>query len=203
MAPTVIQYSNRESLAADRFRGEGVELGVAKGRFSQVILQNCHCRRLGSIDRWADHHDAAEYVEAARMLASAGLGRCILLRMTFEEALPFYPDDSLDFVYVDGYAHAGQEGGKTIEQWWKKVKPGGTFAGHDYHPKWVATMNAVDAFVERHGLVLNLTLSADEPGAGQYPSWWVEKPATAQNSNGGDFSAETICGLLTCRACFP
>jgi len=166
---------NREALSTVRFRGEGVELGVAKGLFSEIILRNRRVRRLWGVDRWADHHDAAEYVEASQRLAEAGRGRSLLLRMRFEEALPHFADESLDFVYIDGYAHTGQEGGKTLEQWWPKVKPGGVLAGHDYHPRWLATMNAVDAFVERHGLALQLTLPSDEPGADANPSWWVKK----------------------------
>ncbi len=166
---------NRESLAATLFHGEGVELGVAKGKYSEIILRNDRVRRLWGVDRWSDHHDATEYVEASQRLASTSSGRSILLRMTFEEALSHFPDESLDFVYIDGYAHTGQEGGKTIEQWWQKVRPDGILAGHDYHPKWIATMNAVDQFVERHGLDLQLTLFADEPNADPYPSWWVEK----------------------------
>ncbi len=175
MPPTLPLYPNREALAAALFHGEGVELGVAEGRFSELILRNGRVLRLWGVDRWSDHHDSSEYIAATQRLAAAGQGRSLLLRMTFEEALSHFADDSLDFVYFDGYAHTGQEGGKTIEQWWRKVKPGGTLAGHDYHPKWIATMNAVDRFVEHHGLALQLTLSADEPGADPYPSWWVEK----------------------------
>lgn len=169
------RHPNRESLAADCFHGEGVELGVAKGRFSEIILRNPRCRRLWGIDRWSDDHDAAEYLEASKRLAAVGRGRSTLLRMTFEEALPHFSDESLDFVYIDGYAHTGQEAGRTLLQWWPKVKPGGILSGHDYHPKWIATMNAVDRFVEQHGLALQLTLPADEPGADPFPSWWVKK----------------------------
>lgn len=168
-------HPNREALATALFHGEGVELGVAGGRFSELILRNDRVRRLWGVDRWSDHHDAAEYVKAIQRLAAAGQGRSLLLRMSFEEALLHFADESLDFVYIDGYAHTGQEGGRTIEQWWRKLKPGGILAGHDYHPVWIPTMNAVDRFVERHGLALHLTLPADEPGADPYPSWWVEK----------------------------
>lgn len=27
-----------------------------------------------------------------------------------------------DFVYIDGYAHTGEENGKTIIDWWRKVR---------------------------------------------------------------------------------
>lgn len=175
MCASARKYPNRHELAKERFHGEGAELGVAGGGFSERILRNERCRRLWGIDRWTDHHDLVEYLAATVRLAEVGKGRCLLLRMSFDEASPLFADESLDFVYVDGYAHTGQEGGRTIEQWWLKVKPGGVLAGHDYDPRWAATMNSVNTFVERHRLSLNLTQPAGEPGADRFPSWWIEK----------------------------
>lgn len=160
---------NRNELAARFFTGTGVELGVAKGAFSRVIAH--YASRLWAIDRWSDHHGLAEYKGTADRL----FGKCIPLRMTFDEAAPLFDDESLDFVYVDGYAHTGQDGGKTMDQWMPKLKPGGIMAGHDYHPKWPKTQAAVDEFVHRNRLKLHTTTTADEEGADQYPSWWVRK----------------------------
>lgn len=106
--------------------------------------------------------------------------------MSFEEALSHFANESLDFIYIDSYAHTGQEDGTTIEQWWWKLKPGGILAGHDYHPVWAATMNAVNRFVERHALTLHQTLPADESGADPYPSWWVEKTESESRNIGAE-----------------
>lgn len=170
----MIAMPNRKSLAR-KFHGKGVELGVAAGEFSRMILHANESCLLWSIDRWSDHHNAREYADAAKMLIGYSQGRCIPLRMTFEEAAPLFNDESLDFIYIDGYAHTGQLGGATLEQWWPKLKPGGIFSGHDYHPDWQPTVNAVNAFVERRQLELNVTDSEGEE-ADKYPSWWVEKP---------------------------
>jgi hypothetical protein len=157
---------------AMRFYGQGVELGVAAGAFSREILRNTSVSRLFSIDRWADHHDAREYKSAVESLVAYGQGRGMPLRMTFNEALLLFEDGSLDFIYVDGYAHTGQEGGKTLSDWWSKLKVGGIFAGHDYDPaKWPKTVAAVDRFAYEHDLIIRLTGGAD-----QYPSWWGIKP---------------------------
>jgi len=75
----------------------------------------------------------------------------------------------LDFVYVDGYAHTGQEGGRTLDQWWAKVRPGGIMAGHDYHEQWPLTVQAVNQFAARIGLAVHLT-HEDE-----FPSWYFFK----------------------------
>ncbi len=95
--------------------------------------------------------------------------------MTFEEALPLFANETLDFIYIDGYAHAGQENGKTLEQWWPKLKQGGIFSGHDYHPKWPKTQNVVDSFAAKHSLNLFLTSDANEAKADEFPSWWMFK----------------------------
>ena len=54
----VALYPNREALATALFHGEGVELGVAKGAFSELILRTSRVRRLWGVDRWTDHHDS-------------------------------------------------------------------------------------------------------------------------------------------------
>lgn len=134
---------NRNELA-HLFTGEGIELGVAAGNFSLTILKESPCKKLWSIDRWNDHHDVAEYAKASQRLIQRGRNRCIPLRMTFSEALPLFPDESMDFIYIDGNAAKGQENGRTLEDWWPKLKPGGIFSGHDYHPRWAATMSVVN-----------------------------------------------------------
>jgi predicted O-methyltransferase YrrM len=162
-------HDTREKLAKS-FKGEGVELGVAAGYYSSSIIRNPAVTRLWSIDRWTDHHDLQEYKKAAELLAKWGQGRCVPLRMTFSEAVPFFADDSLQFIYIDGYAHTGQDNGQTLADWWSKLQSGGIFAGHDYHPQFPLTIDAVDAFAQKHGLQVNFTNET------RYPSWWVEKP---------------------------
>jgi len=165
-----ISIKTRRELALYLFKGTGVELGVACGQFSAEILTWSRCRLLYSIDRWTEpHHGVDEYLRALNRLANYGR-RSTVLRATFEEALVLFQPHSLDFVYVDGYAHTGQEGGKTLEDWWPKIKPGRVMAGHDYDPLFQPTIDAVDAFVARHGLELHLTEEE------KLRSWWVVKP---------------------------
>ena len=125
--------------------------------------------KLYAIDRWTDHHGLDEYLLASDRLRAFG-ARTTVLRMTFAEACPLFGPASMDFIYVDGYAHTGQEGGQTLRDWWPKIKPGGVLAGHDYSPQYPLTIDAVDAFVAEHGLTLNLTTHD------ALPSWWVVKP---------------------------
>lgn len=155
----------------------GIELGVAAGYFSDALLRCSSMKRLYSIDAWADHHDSQEYLTAVRRLAKHG-NRSVVLRMFFDDALELFADNSIDFIYLDAYAHTGQENGQLIDDWWPKLKSGGIFAGHDYDSKWPQTVQAVDDFCQRSNMELNIL-----PGVktwnhqDRYASWYVTKPA--------------------------
>jgi SAM-dependent methyltransferase len=146
-----------------------IELGVAAGRFAaEMLIRNPSMRYIG-IDRWSDHHDEAEMSEAYARL-SHWHDRVRLIRATFADQLPFMADESADLIYIDGYAHTGQEGGQTLRDWYPKLRPGGIFAGHDYCGQYPQTIAAVDAFVAENGL--KLSIIDEKP----HPSWWIRKP---------------------------
>jgi len=160
---------NRKGLAS-LFAGVCVELGVAQGTFSKMILKNGKPTIHFAIDKWNDHHNEEEYLKARRELMVAG--PCAILRNTFDEALAMFEDESIDCIYIDGYAGGGQEGGRTLENWWPKLKVGGLFAGHDYHQDWPKTVDAVDKFAAANNFKFNVT--TEESG---YPSWYGRKNA--------------------------
>jgi len=167
-------YPTRAAMAEALFRGVGAELGVAGGSFSDEILRRCpEVTLLWSIDRWSDHHDVREYFSAAERLSVYGV-RSRVRRCSFDEAAAVIPDGSLSFCYLDGYAHTGQDGGATFEQWWPKLRAGGVMAGHDYHADWGATKAGVDAFAARHGARVRAT--TEYVPKEEWPSWWVRKP---------------------------
>jgi|GEM_PF-627822 Predicted O-methyltransferase len=151
--------------------GVAAELGVAQGYFSDELLRERPDFSLYSVDRWAGDrgHDDEQFNAAKALLARHG-ARSVVVKKTFDEALADFAPESLDLVYIDGYAHTGQDSGNTLRRWWSRVKPGGVFAGHDYHPKWGPTIDAVDAFCRERGLSFRLTIE-DE-----FPSWYVQKP---------------------------
>ena len=72
-----------------------------------------------------------------------------LIKSTFESALKKFDDKYFNFIYIDGFAHTGQEGGKTIIQWYKKLKVGGIIAGDDYHKDWPLVLWAVNDFAKQ------------------------------------------------------
>lgn len=152
--------------------GLWVELGVARGDFGAAVLNERPDLQYLGVDRWAGDrgHDAAEEAVARGRLE--GRGKWVTVwRLRFDEALGMLNDECADVIYVDGYAHGGQVGGRTLADAWPKVRPGGVLAGHDYDRKYMPTVEAVDRFARRYGLGVHLT------GERKLRSWWVRKPA--------------------------
>ena len=104
-----------------------------------------------------------------------------LLRMKFDDAFDLFPDHYFDFIYVDGYAHTGEEGGETIVKWFKKLKVGGIYAGDDYHEDWPLVKWAVNEFIYHVGLELFVTDITEDEGFSKYPSWFCIKNHNAEN----------------------
>jgi predicted O-methyltransferase YrrM len=154
--------------------GIAIELGVASGKFSEYLLENSkRMALLFSVDRWSCErgHNDYEYYDAVSRLHKFGV-RSIVLRMSFDRALPLFPDETFDFVYIDGYAHQGEQNG-IFDQWLPKIRKGGILGGHDYSAEWPLVTKAVDEFISRHDLDLHVTEESTNPTACVYPSWYV------------------------------
>jgi hypothetical protein len=127
------------------------------------------------VDSWDDEHRnhfIDEYFAVVQAFRAYG-ERSTILRLTFEHAISFFQDGHFDLVYIDGYAHTGQEGGETIEAWYRKVAPGGMLAGHDYDlARWPLTYHNVNLFANRHNLTVLVT-GVCEDG---YASWAIMVP---------------------------
>jgi hypothetical protein len=171
-------FTRRDDVAT-MFRegGIGVELGVAAGDFSERILNRSKIAYLYSIDMWAGDrgHGIEQYREAVARL-SPHRERNATLRMRFDEALPLFGDQTLDFIYVDGYAHDGELNGQTFRDWYPKLKSGGIIAGDDYHSDWPLVLAAVDAFAAENGLVLHVINCSEDSWNSKYPTWFAMKP---------------------------
>lgn len=163
-------------LLGDRSGLIGVELGVAGGGFSKRMVDSGRFDTFFGIDMYADTHDTAQYKAALRHVGLYAPYR--LLRMSFAEAYDLFDDESLDFIYIDGYAHSGQEGGETIWHWARKVKLGGVIAGDDYHDDWPLVKEAVDLFAHATGFELCVTTIVEpEVDYAAHPSWGMVKTA--------------------------
>jgi ubiquinone/menaquinone biosynthesis C-methylase UbiE len=153
--------------------GIGIELGVARGEFAERILKANHLSMFYGVDKYDDHHNEVEYQTTVKKLSI--YKNYTLHRMTFEQALDLFPDEHFDFIYIDGYAHTGQDNGKTLHDWYKKCKTGGIFSGDDYTPEYQLTIDNVDQFVKQHGKKLNVINCSENTTWSRNPTWYIQK----------------------------
>jgi ubiquinone/menaquinone biosynthesis C-methylase UbiE len=153
--------------------GIGIELGVARGEFAERILKANHLSMFYGVDKYDDHHNEVEYQTTLKKLSI--YKNYTLHRMTFEQALDLFPDEHFDFIYIDGYAHTGQDNGKTLHDWYKKCKTGGIFSGDDYTPEYQLTIDNVDQFVKQHGKKLNVINCSENTTWSRNPTWYIQK----------------------------
>jgi Methyltransferase domain len=154
----------------------GVELGVAAGSFSARMIQSGRFRAFFGVDAYTDGHGVQEYQAALR--ATGLWSEYRLLRMTFDQAAPLFDDGSLDFIYVDGFAHTGCEGGRTLADWYPKLRPGGIMAGDDYHVgDWPLVVWAVHEAAAQLKVPVHVTDEVQVETYNRYPSWSFVKPA--------------------------
>lgn len=148
----------------------GIELGVARGEFSKQLLETYPEMYLFSVDAWAGdrNHIESEYIETTKTLLPFK-ERNSIIRTFFENAVLIFPDNYFDFIYVDGYAHTGQDNGQTLNEWFCKVKPGGVMAGHDYDKHFPETIKQVDRFCQVNNLKLHIVNEMP------FASWYIIK----------------------------
>lgn len=157
--------------------GIGIELGVAEGVFSERILESQRLHYLYGVDLYnSDNHNINQYKRALTR-TSCFRNSYELLRMSFSEALGLFPDNYFDFIYIDGYAHTGQDNGQTLYDWYPKLKRGGIFSGDDYHPHFPQTIEAVDRFSKEYDIPTNV-IECHEPYSvwSEYPTWYMIDP---------------------------
>jgi|TARA_Y100000310_G_C20483160_1_gene715666 hypothetical protein len=167
--------------------GQGVEVGVQEGIFSEILLKDSTLNRLYSIDSWRSFEKEEYYDKAnvydflhyqnylkTRFRLMKFKNRSICLRMLSEDATQLFEDNELDFIYLDAN-HSYNAIKKDIQLWWPKIKKGGVLAGHDYldGTLWCGEFgvkSAVDEFVRNKELRLYVTTDED-----QFKTWYFLK----------------------------
>lgn len=156
----------------------GIELGVARGVFSRRMLDSEKFIHFFGVDVYGDIHNTEEYANALKHIGFKNPKYC-LLRMDFESALEMFDDNYFDFIYVDGFAHTGEEGGKTFIEWYKKLKIGGIIAGDDYHEDWPLVVWGVNDFAVQLDVPVHVTTGVEDEDYCKYPTWYIRKLSDA------------------------
>ena len=121
--------------------GNGAEIGVQAGTYSQILRNTWKGEELYLIDCWKhknDYNDIANIPdEKHQELYLSVIKKFIddrsvqIIRKDSVEAAKQFPDEFFDWIYLDA-DHSFEGSSKDINAWWPKLKKGGIFAGHDY-----------------------------------------------------------------------
>lgn len=129
-----------------------VEIGVWKGAsaaFMGVEILNSGKQitfdGIDSFEGSAEHGDIENFYEETKENLKPLIDRNIinLIQGYSHEIVSQYKDNSIDFLFLDA-SHEYEDVKRDIQMWLPKVKSGGIFAGHDYHPDWSGVISAVD-----------------------------------------------------------
>ena len=140
----------------------GAEIGVCKGVFSEILVQNIPGVKLLSIDPWMAYHSSLfpNYISQKRcdLRYQAAVERLSkypnvkIMRMTSLEAVGEVEDGSLDFVFIDG-DHSFDNIMLDLILWSPKGRLGGIVAGHDYFEFYQSgVIAAVNAYTQAYGI---------------------------------------------------
>src|SRR3990167_4904804 len=148
---------------------EVAEIGVELGLYSEVLCKANPKLHLSCIDPWlASAYDPAfgthavdtkqekydeRYAECNKRLFPYN---CDIIRLPSLSALRMFPDESLDFVYIDAN-HDFPNFINDLHEWTKKVKIGGIVSGHDYavysYKKANHVKRALDAYARCYRMI--------------------------------------------------
>lgn len=165
--------------------GEGAEIGVADGTFSQQILSRWSGHKLNLVDAWRhlpnydgicnvsdEKHQANLYhvIDTMKQFTD----RTHLVRELSCNAVTQFKDNSLDFVYLDANP-AYRSSCEDLRLWYPKVRPGGLFSGHDYVDGELPEGSfGVKAAVDEFARAVNTDVQSTVES--EWRSWYFFKP---------------------------
>jgi len=123
--------------------GSYVEIGVARGIFTEYILKNTQLSKLYLIDPYKNFrleeytdgmnkYNMEEEYNFVKQQLTPFNNRIEFIRKTSTEAITMFADESLDVVYIDGnheYTYVMED----LINYWKKLKVGGILIGDDVY----------------------------------------------------------------------
>jgi len=152
----------------------GAEIGVDRGKNAKVLFENIKDLKLYCVDPWIAYNKSSqERVDRNFRWCKNRLKNynAIFVRKKSIEAAKDIPDNSLDFVYIDGL-HEFDPVMLDLIYWSRKVRLGGIISGHDYYNFYRGgIIQAVNAYTHAHD-ISEWYITTGEP----HPSFfWVQK----------------------------
>ena len=187
--PIQIPNTTRKDLArlfAELDYRKGAEIGTGRGSYATILARyNPKCR-IYCIDPWETYNGLSDWTNQSVLnehftSAKSRLSKFPEVRIIKKysmDALKKFPDNSLDFVFIDAN-HAFPYVAQDVYFWSQKVRPGGIVSGHDYlkvprEDGHVQVREPVSAYVEAFNI--KTWFVVDEGSAKRCGSWfWVKE----------------------------
>ena len=163
----------------------GAEIGVAYGRYSQILCESIPDLDLICVDAYYYYPENSqdgtqEQLNKCKRIATERLAkyRVSFVQRFSMDAVKDIPDRSLDFVYID-CNHKFDYAIEDIIHWSRKVRKGGIVSGHDYWKiKDFGVVEAVDIYAKVHGYKVEVAGASQRFEGRRFgPSWWFVKNA--------------------------
>lgn len=140
------------------------EIGVHRGDNAWEILESFNIKTLYLIDTWSSTNFLLDTIKKLKSHKE----KILFQITTSDKVVDQIPDNSLNFVYIDG-CHIMPYVLNDINQYYPKVMSGGVVGGHDYAPKdlKVHVKEAVDYWIKRNGFKLYTDKRSTD--------WWIVK----------------------------
>lgn len=164
-----------------RLNGNGVEIGVSFGDYSECLLNKTNLKKIYLVDPWLggepslgrnDYHGDQEtqnkkYDFVCKRFQDKD--RIAIVRKTSVEASKDFPDNYFDFIYIDAI-HTYESVKEDMESWYPKLVNGGLFSGHDYSTlrSKAGLVKAVNEFSNKVGTTITLV-------GRRCPTWYFFK----------------------------
>lgn len=147
-----------------------VEVGVASGLFTADILRMGSAKHY-AVDSWTELPQRGdggfpqswhnENLESTLRLIEPYKDKVVILRGLSDHMSHQIPDESVDFIHLDGdHSYSGVK--RDIEFYWPKLKPGGVFSGHDFENEAYGVKGAVLEFAYNNKLEV-IPIPEDQP----------------------------------------
>lgn len=149
----------------------GAEIGVADGRYSEILCQTIPGLKLYCVD---PIERKGHYEKATERLSKYNAR---IIRKKSMDAIPVFDDDFFDFVFIDAN-HRFDFVMEDIIGWTRKVRKGGIISGHDYyHFNESGVVQAVNTYTQHHKIELNIIPRATKVHHDdRVPCWYFVKP---------------------------
>jgi len=175
---------------------KGAEIGVFKGKYSEVLCKVNPQAHIWGVDAWeVSAHPKGVFTEDDTKLQGYFI-KCYeetvkrmkpyknytIVKKLSMDAIKDFEDQSLDFIYIDA-GHDFMNFTQDLHWWLKKIKIGGIMSGHDYarYPfhKYIHVKRVLEAYAWSYRMTPFFVLGAEKKEEGiirdRYRSWmWVK-----------------------------